>query len=52
MSLHELFLLAGLLQVEVDGVGIVGLAGVRLDAAQGGLRAFIAVASISLLNLR
>ena len=56
MSLHELLLLAGLLQVEVNGVGVVGLAGVRLDAAQGRFRAFIAVtgvtSSICLLNLR
>ena len=56
MSLHELLLLAGLLQVEVDGVGVVGLARVGLDAAQGGFRAFIAVTCITtsfcLLNLR
>ena len=56
MSLHELFLLAGLLQVEVDGVGVVGLVGVRLDAAQGGFRAFIAVTCLTtyicLLDLR
>ena len=43
MSLHELFLLAGLLQMEVNGVSIVRLAGVRLDAAQGGLGAQIAL---------
>ena len=51
MSLHELLLLAGLLQVEVNGVSVVILAGIRLDAAQGGLRAFISP-SICLLNLR
>ena len=53
MSLHELLLLAGLVQVEVNGVSIVRLA---WDAAQGGLGALIAVAgiasSVSLLNLR
>ena len=47
MRLDELLLLAGLLQVEVNGVSIVRLAGVRLDAAQGGLRAFIAVPDVS-----